>query len=526
MTGIRITNEGTGHAGTQPGPVVLPVLLLGAAVTSINISVTNVAAPSIAKSLSATSTELGWIVDGYTISFAALVLIGGAIGDRYGRHHAFVVGALLMVPAAMLAAWSSSPAGLVSARIASGAAGGLLFPATLSLITQAYADPPARRRAIATWSGTVAATSASGPVVSGLLVTYFWWGSVFLVSVPLALLAAFLGRRYLVADAKDHAPPVDWIGGLLAAVTVGLTLFVVIEAPVHGVNGSVALAAQGAIASLIGFLVWERRTPHPLLALDVFSNRRFSVASVAVALAALVLLGTMYLVAQYVQSVLGYSPARAGFASLPLSAAMLAVSPLSARLDERVGTRKSVTGGLVGVAAGLALVQTWGVGTPYLTVAFSLAVVGTGLGVAFTPATNAIMGSLPPDKAGVGSAMNDLTREVGGALGIALFGSLVTLRYQDYFRDALASLPPADAERVSGDLARSISDSLTGALETANALAPEDASRVVDAARSAFLDGQGLAVGIGVAIALMAAALAWWKLPSEPVGPEGDLPES
>lgn len=505
---------------TGPPRLVLPVLLLGAAVTSINISVTNVAAPSIATSLSATSTELGWIVDGYTISFAALVLLGGAIGDRYGRRNAFVVGALLMVPAAGLAAWAGSPGGLVSARVASGAAGALLFPATLSLITQAYADPAARRRAIAAWSGTVAATSASGPVVSGLLVTYFWWGSVFLVTVPLALLAAHLGRRILEPDPEEDHPAVDWVGGGLAALTVGLTLFVVIEAPAHGINGSVALAAQAAIASLVGFVLWERRTPNPLLALDVFGNRRFSVASLSVALAALVLLGTMYLVAQYVQNVLGYSPARAGFAALPLSAAMLAVSPLSARLDERFGTRALVTSGLLAVAAGLAVVQTWRVESPYLLVGVALAIVGTGLGLAFTPATNAIMGSLPPDKAGVGSAMNDLTREVGGALGIALFGSLVTLRYQSYFRDALSSLPPEDAERVSTELARSISESLTGALQSAKGLAPADAERVVAAGRAAFLDGQGLAVGIGVAIALVAAGLAWWKLPAgdEPVG--------
>ena len=500
---------------------ILPILLLGAAVTSINISVTNVAAPSIARALDATSTEIGWIVDGYTVAFAALVLVGGAVGDRYGRSRAFVYGAVLMVPAAALAAWAASPGALISARVASGLAGGLLFPATLSLITDAYPEPSARRRAIATWSGTVAATSASGPVVSGLLVTYFWWGSVFLVTVPLAIATALLGRRMLPADPEpDSHPPVDWIGGLFAAVTVALTLFVVIESPVHGVTGSVAVAAQVAIASFVGFIIWERRTRHPLIALEVFSNRRFSVASVCVSLAALVLLGTMYLVAQYVQNVLGYSPARAGFAALPLSAMMLAVSPASARLDERFGTRRVVTAGLLTVASGLALVLTWSVDSPYALIALSLGVVGTGLGLAFTPATNAIMGSVPPDKAGVGSAMNDLTREVGGALGIAVFGSIVTLRYQGYFREALESLPPEDAERVSADLAETISESLTGALEAAKGLAPQDADRVVDAARQAFLDGQSLAVAIGVGITLAAAALAWWKLPSEPTSSE------
>ncbi len=511
---VSAQNTQTNTVAASNRRIQLSVLLLGALVTMFNISVTNVALPTIATALDASGMQIHMIADGFTIALTAFVLIAGVVGDRYGRKRLFLAGTGVMIPASLFSALSSSANELILWRMVAGLATALLFPTTLSMVTMIFRDPMERVRAIALWSGTAAAGSAIAPVVAGTLIEFFNWNSVFLCSLLIAMIAFVVGWRFLPSRAQVDVSPVDWLGGALSVVFIGALLFAIIVFPVEGLSQSVIVMIVIALIGLAAFLFRQKHARHPLLDLSVFRDMRFTIASITLVLVAFAMLGVMFLAAQYVQNVLGYPPLVAGLSVLPLSIAGLIASPLSARLDIRYGSKLVVASGLVFIGLGFMAALFWTVSSPYIQVFLSYVLIGTGMGLAMTPTTNAIMGSLPPEKAGVGSAMNDVTRDFGSALGIAINGSIAALTYSGTLAKLYNHLTPEQQAEIPDNVARTIAGSLSGALKVAQRYPGPDADKMIQAARQAFLDGQIAAMLLSAILCFAGAVIVWVLFPA------------
>jgi EmrB/QacA subfamily drug resistance transporter len=452
-----------------------------------------------------------WIVDGYVLVFAGLLLLGGALGDRFGRRRALVSGLVIFATASVCAAYVDTSMLLVLCRGVMGAGAALVMPATLSIITTTFRHPTERARAIGVWSGVAGLGVAFGPVSGGWLLEHFWWGSVFLVNLPVIALALVAAATVVPESRDEHTPPIDTVGAVLSIGALVSVLWAIIEAPHYGWTSTSTLLAFGAGAVLLGaFVTWERRTEHPLLDIEFFSDRRFSASSTAIALVFFALLGSMFLVTQYLQIVLGYSALESGVRYLPLAATMLVVAPVAPRLAERVGTKIVVAGGLGVAATGMLLLAGIDVGSDYGDLVLSQVVLALGMGLSMAPATEAIMGSLPPAKAGVGSAVNDTTRELGGALGIAVLGSLFASRYAASLRSEVDGLP----EPV-GDAAV---DSVAGAVDIAADIGGTAGAELLASATQAFVDGLQLAAAVGACTAAIGAVVAAVWLPARARG--------
>jgi len=494
--------------------MTLVVLCLSLLVIVLDNSILNVALPTLAKvksagGLGASESSLQWIVDAYTLVFAGLLLTAGSLGDRFGRYGALAIGLTIFGTGSALAASSSSTTTLISFRSLMGVGGALIMPATLSIITNVFTDPKERGRAIGVWAGISAIGIGVGPVTGGFLLNHFWWGSILLVNVPIVAIALPLGF-FLIPNSKDpSAPRLDPLGALLSIVGLGSVLWAVIEGPTRGwgtgpVLGAFALGA----AVLAGFMTWELNYSSPMLDVRFFQNRRFSAASGAITLTFMALFGAIFLLTQYLQSVLGFSPLKAGALLLPMSAVMMVCSPLSARVVERVGTKVVVGGGLSILAISLALQSLFTThSSAWVVVGFTI-ILGLGMSNVMAPATESIMGSLPRSKAGVGSAVNDTTRQVGGAVGVALLGSLLSSRYLGHVDSGLASahLPANVVAAVSGNIqaAEGVSRAIPGAA----------GAHILSVARDGFVSGLHLAMVVAALIAVVAAGAVFSWLPS------------
>jgi EmrB/QacA subfamily drug resistance transporter len=485
----------------------LLVLCLSLVVIGMDNTILNVALPTLARELSATASELQWMVDSYVLVFAGLLLTMGALGDRFGRKLALNIGLLVFVAGSVASAFAGSAGFLIFSRAVMGVGGALIMPSTLSIITNVF-PPRERGRAIGVWAGVAGFGIVLGPVIGGWLLEHFWWGSVFLVNVPVAAVAILAGWA-LVPESKDpNATPLDPVGAVLSIAALVTLVYGIIEAPENGWTDAFTLGAFAAAAVLsIVFIWWERRVEHPMLRMEFFRNPRFSAASAAITLVFFAMFGSIFLLTQHLQFVLGYSPLEAGLRVLPV-AVLIVAAPLSARLVEAIGTKVVVFVGLLTVAAGLTLLSTVEVSTGYGLVAGSIAVIGAGMGFTMAPATESIMGSLPLAKAGVGSAMNDTTRMVGGALGVAVLGSVLASSYGSAIEPALRGAPP--------QLAQAAGDSIGAASTIASRLGPAGRP-LLDAARAAFVDGMGDAVLVGAAVAALGAVLVLLFLPARPV---------
>jgi EmrB/QacA subfamily drug resistance transporter len=482
----------------------LLVLCLSLVIVVMDNTILNVALPSLARDLKATGSELQWIVDAYVLVFAGLVLTMGALGDRFGRKLALNTGLVVFVAASLASAFAGSPAVLIASRAGMGIGGALIMPSTLSIITNVF-PPKERGRAIGVWAGMAGLGIVLGPVLGGWLLERFWWGSVFLVNVPVVTVAILAGRR-LVPESRDpRATPLDLLGAGLSIAGLVALLYGIIEAPERGWTDPLILGSFGIAAVVgVGFIWWERRVGHPMLRMEYFRNPRFSVASLAISLTFFALFGSVFLLTQHLQLVLGYTPLEAGLRILPV-AVLIVVAPLSARLVEAVGTKLVVFAGLAALAGGLFLLSTIELTSGYEVVAWSLFLFGTGMGLVMPPATDSIMGSLPLAKAGVGSAMNDTTRMVGGALGVAVLGSVLASTFRSAIEPALREFP--------SQIAQAGGDSLGGA----SAIAAQLGSRgqgLLDAARPAFIQGIGDALLVGVGAAVFGALLVLLFLPA------------
>lgn len=482
----------------------LLVLCLSLVVIGMDNTILNVTLPTLARELRTTASELQWMVDSYVLVFAGLLLTMGAAGDRFGRKLALNVGLLVFVAGSVASSFAGSAEVLIGSRAAMGIGAALIMPSTLSIITNVFPEKE-RGRAIGVWAGVAGLGIVLGPVIGGWLLERFWWGSVFLVNVPVAAVAIIVGWP-LVPESKDpYATPLDPMGAGLSIAALVTLVYGIIEAPQNGWTDPITLGAFGIAAILtVAFIRWERRSPHPMLRMEFFRNPRFSAASAAIMLVFFALFGSVFLLTQHLQFVLGYTPLEAGVRILPVTALVVA-APLSARLVERIGTKIVVATGLLIVATALTLLSTVDLASGYGVVAASIAVLGAGMGFTMAPATESIMGSLPLAKAGVGSAMNDTTRQVGGALGVAVLGSILASRYGVAIEPALQGLPP--------QVAQAASDSI-GAATTIAAQLGARGEGLVMAARSAFLEGMGDAVLVGAGIAAVGVVLVLLFLPA------------
>jgi len=482
----------------------LVVLCLSLVVLGMDNTILNVTLPTLARDLAATASQLQWMVDAYILVFAGLLLTMGTLGDRFGRKLTLNAGLLVFAAGSAASAFAGSPQILIAARAAMGIGAALIMPSTLSIITNVF-PPTERGRAIGIWAGVGGLGIILGPVIGGWLLEHFWWGSVFLVNLPVVALAMLAGWP-LVPESRDpNATPLDPVGAGLSIVALVALVFGIIQAPEHGWTDPLILGAFAVAAVLaVAFLWWERRVQHPMLPMELFRNPRFSVASGAITMVFFALFGSVFLLTQHLQFVLGYTPLQAGVRILPL-AALIVAAPLAARLAEGAGTKLVVVAGLVIVAGALWLLSTVQLGDGYGLVAWALALLGAGMGFTMVPATESIMGSLPLAKSGVGSAMNDTTRQVGGALGVAVLGSILASSYGVAIQPALGGAPPPIAQAAGEGI---------GAAATIAARLGPQGQGLLDAARSAFLQGMGHAVQVGAGAAALAALLVLLFLPA------------
>ncbi|MGA7271018.1 MAG: MFS transporter, partial [Acidimicrobiia bacterium] len=477
----------------------LGVLCLSLLIIVMDNTILNVAIPSLVRELGATNSQLQWIIDGYVIVFAGLLLTSGTLGDKFGRKRMLRLGIAIFITGSVAATFATSPIHLILARSFMGAGGSLIMPSTLSILTNVFRDPVERGRAIAIWAGFAGVGVAIGPITGGLLLQHFSWESVFWVNVPIGIVAIVAGHFFVPRSRDPDAPPLDPVGALLSIVGFGVLLYGIIHAPDAGwASVSTLLTITGGLAILGTFLLWEWKTEHPMLQLGFFSNPRFSVANLAVTLVFFGLFGSLFLMTQFWQFVQGYSALQVGIRLIPYAAVLMVVSPRSARLVERFGTKRVMTVGLVIAGAGLFSLSFLHVGSSYMSVITRFCLLGTGMSMTMAPATESIMGSLPRAKAGVGSAMNDTTRQVGGALGVAVIGSVFAHVYGDQI-SRLAGFP--------GDVLEVAREGLGQALGLAANMGGGAGAAFSSAAKEAFLSGLAMGLRIGT-IVLSLAALA------------------
>lgn len=498
----------------RPPWLVLAILCLAVFTINIDTTIVNVALPTFVRDLDTSTRQLQWIVDAYNLSFAALVLAFGSLGDRLGRRGTLLAGLVVFTLATAAGGFADTPSQLIVARTVMGIGAAMIFPTTLSILTNVFTERRQRAAAIGIWAGVTGLGVAFGPIVGGWLLEHFWWGSVFFAMVPLGI-AAFVATALIVPTSADPAAPrLDVLGLLLSTLAVGSLVYTIIEAPDRGWTDPLTTAGWLVSAALTAALVvWERRVAHPMIDVRLFANPRFSAASGAVTVAFFNLFGFIFLVTQYFQFLKEYPPFETGLRLIPVAVSIAAGSVLGTRLAVRLGTKLLVSTGLGVLAVAYAWISTVSTATSYPEIAVQMILLGGGLGLISAPATEAIMGVVPAAKAGVGSAVNDATRQLGGTLGVAVLGSIfASLYHRGLSGDGLAGIPAQALEAAR--------DSIGAALATASGLAASGAdgpaAALTAAANQGFYDGLQVACLFAAAISALAAVAALLILPSHP----------
>jgi EmrB/QacA subfamily drug resistance transporter len=482
---------------------ILAVLCTSLTIIIVGNTALNVAIPTLSKDLDATTSQLQWMVDAYSLVFAGMLFTGGALGDRFGRKGALQFGLLVFLSGSLFAAFSNAAWAVIAGRAVMGFGAAFVMPATLSILANVFA-PDERPKAIAIWAGISMAGAGLGPLVSGYLLENFWWGSVFLVNVPIVIGALVAGWFMLPTSRDPEQQRLDLVGALLSIAAMGTLVYTIIEAPTHGWASATSFVLFGISAALIVlFIWWEMRRETPMLPLKLFRDRRFSVASGGMVFTYFAMFGTFFLLTQYFQLVLGYSPLEAGVRQLPFAVVMMAVAPQTPRLAARIGSNRTVAFGMTLIGIGLALFGFMKVDSPYSFQFVAIVIMSAGAAMTVSPMTASIMSAVPLGKAGVGSAMNDTTRELGGALGVAVLGSIVASRYASQLAPAIATL--------TGPLHDLAHSSLSGALQVA---AQTNNSALALAGRKAYVSGQSIANFIAAIVAWVAAVVIYRMLPS------------
>lgn len=499
--------------------LILVVLCVSLLVVSLDSMVLNVALPTIDRAMHASSSELQWFVDAYIIVFASLLLVVGSLGDRLGRKWVFLAGLVIFAVGSACAAFSDTPDRLIASRAFMGIGGAAIMPSTLSILTNVFEEADERARAIGIWSGTSGLGVALGPMAGGFLLAHYWWGSVFLINVPIVMVG-LMATIWIVPNSKaDHTKPPDPVGAAISMVGMGVLLWGIIEAPGRGWSSpSILGALVGAFVVLATFVFWELRSKHPMLEMSFFRSARFSAAIVAMTMILFSLMGVVFMLTQYLQFVLGYSALQTGLRVAPIAVVLLVVAPLSSVLVRHLGTKVVVFSGMVGVVTGMSLLSYTTIVGTYGDVLPALFLLGIGMGLAFAPSTESVMGSLSPDQTGVGSATNGAAMQTGGALGVGVLGSILDTRYVNRLTPLLAG------RGVPSSIQHLVTGSLGGALAVAGQVGGALGEDLAHAARSAFLSGMDVAAVVGAVVVGLAAIVVLVALPSRASKAEAPQP--
>lgn len=503
---------------------VLAVVCVAVFAINIDVSIVNVALPTLVRELRSSTSGLQWVVDAYQLTFCALVLAAGSLSDRFGRKGALLTGLAIFGLGSAAGSLGSSTGQLIAARAVMGIGAAIVFPTTLSIISNVFTDRVERAKAIGVWGATTGMAVAFGPIVGGWLLENFWWGSVFLAMVPVAAVGFILVTRFVPTSRDPAVPQLDRIGLTLSTATIAVLVYTIIEAPVRGWSAPATLAGFAVAAVALGvFVNWERRVAEPMLDVRLFANLRFSAASGAVTIAFFTLLGFIFLITMYFQFLHGYSPLSTGVRLLPVALSLGAASAIGPQLAVRIGNKAVVAAGLLLMAIGFTWISTSGIHTSYLELAGQMLVTAGGLGFATAPATEAIMGVVPKEKAGTGSSVNDATREFGGTLGVAVIGSVFASLYiHGLEHSRVAAVVPTALFARSKD---SVGAALLGAQQLAKT-DPHAAGLLTQAAHHAFFDGFRVGCLIAAGVALVGAAFVARFLPAHPTVPlETELAE-
>jgi MFS family permease len=511
---IDTANEGDQGPSRSAAPrrptVVLLALIVVAGVANLNLSVANVALPSIGRAFNSSQTALDLIAVGYSLGLAASVLYLGAVGDRYGRKLMLVLGMTLSMPACLLAAYAPSDTVLFAARLLGGLSAGMAYPTTLALIAALWSGP-ARTKSIALWSAIGGGIAALGPLTAGALLEEFWWGSVFLVTLPLAVLALLMALLFVPSHVNETTDPVDHLGGILSVVLVGALILSINFAPVPN-KGLLALGLGiVALAALAAFFIRQRRAAFPLYDLHVAGRRVFWVAACAGVIVFGSLMGAAFISQQFLQNVLGYSTLEAGAAFLPAVVFMILVAPRSAKLVESRGARFTLLAGYVSLLLAFAsMLLVWHEGSPYWQVGIAYAFIGIGVGMAGTPASHSLTGSVPVHRAGMASGTADLQRDLGGAIMQSVFGALLTAGYAS----AVAATIAGDHDDVTASVQNQLTKSYSSAADTAQQY-PQYSSEIIAGAKSSFLSGANWAYTAGLVAVVLGGVLVFFRFPKK-----------
>jgi MFS transporter, DHA2 family, multidrug resistance protein len=490
--------------------LVLAALIAVAAVANLNLAVANVALPDIGKAFDASQTGLDLVAVGYSLGLAASVLYLGALGDAHGRKEMLLAGTALAIPASLLAGFAPSVTVLFFARLLGGLAAGMAFPTTLALITALWSGPE-RTKAIALWSALGGGISALGPLISGALLEHFDWGSVFFVTLPLALVALYLAWRFLPDHVNETTEPVDNLGGILSVLMVAALVLAINFAPVPGAGAAAAGLALVALAAVVAFVVRQRRAASPLFDLEVARRRVFWVAACAGIIVFGSLMAAMFIGQQYLQNVLEYSTLDAGLAIIPAALAMVLVAPRSAKLVESRGARFTLLLGYAFCLGGfVVMLLLWDENAQYWHIGLGYVLIGIGVGFAGTPASHSLTASVPVHRAGMASATADLQRDLGGAIMQSILGALLTAGYAAAAATAVAASPHSVSTSVENELTKSFSSAAAVAEQH-----PQYAHSITEGARGAFLHGDTWAYVAGIVAILLGALLVATRFPNK-----------
>lgn len=484
---------------------ILVVLCLSLLIVSIGNSSLNVTIPTLSRELHATESQLQWVIAIYSLVFAGLLFSTGAIGDRFGRKGALQFGLVVFMAGCLAATLSDSMWQLIACRAVMGVGAAFIMPSTLSILVNVF-PPHERTKAIAIWAGVTGAAGAIGPVASGVLLGRFWYGAVFFVNVPIIVVALVMGW-FLVPKSRDpEQGQLDPVGAALSIVGIVALVYGLIEAPGKGwVSPATMISFGVAAVVLAGFALWELHVDEPMLDIRYFRNGAFSTGTSGMILVFMAMYGVMFLITQYFQLILGYSPLGSAIRLLPMAPIMIVVAPLTPRISARIGANRTVAGGLTLVGVGLLMFRPLSATTPYWYILVCLIPMVSGMALAMSPMTAAIMSAVPTRRAGAGSAMNDASRELGAALGVAIMGSIAASRYAATMDALTRSLPAASQEAARSSLA--------GALRVGSELAGDAGNALTRGAETSFINGIHLAVTIGAILAWVAAAIVLRYLP-------------
>jgi EmrB/QacA subfamily drug resistance transporter len=486
--------------------LTLAVLSLSLIIIGLDNTILNIAIPTLQQTFEASASELQWMVDSYILVFAGLLLTMGALGDRFGRARALTTGLVIFGTASVFAAYADSSTALITARGVMGIGGALMMPATLSIIVDVFPKEE-RGKAIAIWAAVAGLGIGLGPLLGGVLLENFWWGSVFLVNIPVIIFALLLGKFLVPNSADPDAPRIDVVGAGLSMAAISAIVYSIIEAPTLGWTSGTVLAMFGiGIATLAVFGWWERRVENPMFDLKFFQSKRFSGGVIAITIAFFALFGVVFLFTQYMQFVKGYSPLEAGVRIAPIALGMAIGSARSHIVVKKFGTTKVVTAALVSLGVVIASLSAVTAATSYVYLFIALVSMSMSMGFIMAPATDAVMGSIPVAKAGVGSATNDVTRQLGGALGVAIIGSAMNARFSADMADAVLGLPQQAADAAA--------NSVGAAITIASQLPEPMGTALASAANNAFLQGLGAASAVATGVAFVGAAIVSRLLPA------------